>query len=240
VRAHPDERARQEELLTQLQRGEIEAFTMDKRDVPSDGETVGVRLIRRIFTGPDRGRQAERAGRHHGTQAAGRGSAGGGGGGQFGHEPVSRGDEPRNRPADERRDRTTSGLSGSALQPEPRDKGDTIRHGGDLRLVITDLRRGFLKIESGRPALEQAEYAVREWVEGALDLRGPRLAQKGLDLHFEVADGVPGSCETPASDLSQSAGQRGEVCEWGGRWWSRSARSRATAGGSRRSGWRLI
>ena len=86
VRTHPDDRARQEELLAQLQRGEIEAFTMDKRDVPPDGETVGVRLIRRIFTGPGRGRQAERAGRHYGTHAAGRGSAGGGGGGQFGHE----------------------------------------------------------------------------------------------------------------------------------------------------------
>ena len=97
-------------------------------------------------------------------------------------------------------------LSGSALQAEPRDKGDTIRHSGDLRLVITDLPRGFFKIESGRPALEQAEYAVREWVEGARDLLGPRLAEKGRDLRFEVADGVPGSCDTLASDFRQSAG----------------------------------
>ena len=51
----------------------------------------------------------------------------------------------------------TSRLSGSALQPEPRDKGDTIRHSGDLRLVITALPRGFFKNEPGRPALEQAE-----------------------------------------------------------------------------------
>lgn len=56
---------------------------------------------------------------------------------------------------------------------------------------------------------------MREWVEGALNLLGPRLAEKGLDLRFEVADGVPGSCETPASDFRQFAGQRGEVCERG-------------------------
>jgi CheY-like chemotaxis protein len=97
----------------------------------------------------------------------------------------------------------TSLLLDSKLSPEQRDYVDTIRHSGDSLLTIINDILDFSKIESGRLELEQTEFAVRECVEAALDLLAPRVAEKGLDLLYEVADGVPGFVRGDPTRLRQ-------------------------------------
>jgi len=97
----------------------------------------------------------------------------------------------------------TSLLLDSKLTSEQRDFVETVRNSGDSLLTIINDILDFSKIESGRLELEQAEFAVRECVEGALDLLSPRVAEKGLDLLYEVADGVPGSVRGDPTRLRQ-------------------------------------
>jgi CheY-like chemotaxis protein/anti-sigma regulatory factor (Ser/Thr protein kinase) len=97
----------------------------------------------------------------------------------------------------------TSLLLDSRLSPEQKDYVETIRNSGDALLTIINDILDFSKIESGRLELENAEYAVRECVEGALDLLSPRVAEKGLDLLYEVADGVPGTVRGDSTRLRQ-------------------------------------
>ena len=97
----------------------------------------------------------------------------------------------------------TSLLLDSRLAPEQKDYVETIRHSGDALLTIINDILDFSKIESGRLELENAEFGVRECIEGALDLLSPRTAEKGLDLLYEVADGVPGTVKGDATRLRQ-------------------------------------
>ena len=97
----------------------------------------------------------------------------------------------------------TSLLLDSPLSAEQREYTETIRHSGDQLLTIINDILHFSKIESGRLELEQVEFSVRECVEGALDLLAPRVAEKGLDLLYEIADGVPGTVRSDSTRLRQ-------------------------------------
>ncbi len=85
----------------------------------------------------------------------------------------------------------TSLLLESPLSREQRDYVETIRLSGDELLRIINDILDFSKIESGRLDLEDDEFALRDCIEGALDLLAPRALEKRLDLLYEVADGVP-------------------------------------------------
>ncbi|MCX6952892.1 MAG: PAS domain S-box protein, partial [Verrucomicrobia bacterium] len=204
---HPADRLRQEELVARLMRGEIDSFTMDKRYVHRDGETVWVRLIRRILKGDDGARTelnalvditelkrqaAELQKAKDAAEAANLAKS------QFlammSHEIRT----PMNGVIG-----MTSLLLDSKLTHEQRDYVETVRNSGDSLLTIINDILDFSKIESGRLELEQAEFSVRECVEGALDLLAPRVAEKGLDLLYEVADGVPGSVRGDPTRLRQ-------------------------------------
>jgi CheY-like chemotaxis protein len=97
----------------------------------------------------------------------------------------------------------TSLLLESPLRPEQQDCVDTIRSSGDALLTIINDILDFSKIESGRLELEQVEFNVRECVEGALDLLAPKCAEKGLDLLYEIRDGVPGAVTADPTRLRQ-------------------------------------
>jgi len=97
----------------------------------------------------------------------------------------------------------TSLLLDSKLSHEQRDYVETIRASGDALLTIINDILDFSKIESGRLELENVEFSVRECVEGALDLLAPRCAEKGIDLLYEIGDGVPGAIRGDATRLRQ-------------------------------------
>jgi len=97
----------------------------------------------------------------------------------------------------------TSLLLDSGLNAEQRDFVETIRHSGDTLLTIINDILDFSKTESGRMELEQVEFDLPECVEGALDLRAPCVAEKGLDLLYEIADSVPGMVRGDPTRLRQ-------------------------------------
>jgi PAS domain S-box-containing protein len=86
----------------------------------------------------------------------------------------------------------TSLLLDTPLTPPQREYTETIRHSGDVLLTIINDILDFSKIESGHLEVERTPFSVRECVESAMDLLAPRVAEKGLDLLYEIADSVPG------------------------------------------------
>jgi signal transduction histidine kinase/CheY-like chemotaxis protein len=97
----------------------------------------------------------------------------------------------------------TSLLLDSPLTPEQREFAETIRTSGDALVTIINDILDFSKIESGRMELEEAEFSVRDCVEGVLDLFATRASEKRLDLRYEIADGTPGLVRGDAARLRQ-------------------------------------
>ncbi|MDP2138180.1 MAG: response regulator, partial [Candidatus Didemnitutus sp.] len=97
----------------------------------------------------------------------------------------------------------TSLLLDGPLSRDQRELADTIQSCGDALLGIINDILDFSKIESGRLDLDLTEFSVRECVESALDVLASRAAEKGIDLLYEVADGVPGNVRGDASRLRQ-------------------------------------
>ena len=85
----------------------------------------------------------------------------------------------------------TSLLLDSPLTPEQHEFAETIRRSGDALLTVINDILDFSKIESGRMELEHEEFALRECVEGALDLLAPVAAEKHIDLLYEVSETAP-------------------------------------------------
>jgi PAS domain S-box-containing protein len=85
----------------------------------------------------------------------------------------------------------TSLLLDTPLSPQQREFTEIVRASGEALLSLINDILDFSKIESGRMDLENEPFNVRECVESALDLFAARAAQKGVDLLYEVADGVP-------------------------------------------------
>ncbi|MBM3855254.1 MAG: PAS domain S-box protein, partial [Verrucomicrobia bacterium] len=196
--SHPEDVPKQRALLEQLYRGEISEFSLEKRYLHRDGRVVWAAMNTTLFPDPAGGapleittlvditalkRQAEelRIARDA-AEAANLAKS------QFlammSHEIRT----PMNGVIG-----MTSLLLESKLSPEQRDCVETIRASGDALLTIINDILDFSKIESGRLELEQVSFNVRECVEGALDLMAPRFSEKGIDLLYEIGDGVPGS-----------------------------------------------
>ncbi len=77
------------------------------------------------------------------------------------------------------------------LTPEQRGYVETIYSSGESLLTIINDILDFSKIESGKLELEQQPFDLRVCVEEALDLLAPKAAEKGLDLAYQMEDGIP-------------------------------------------------
>ncbi|MFZ5496819.1 MAG: response regulator [Verrucomicrobiota bacterium] len=82
-------------------------------------------------------------------------------------------------------------LLDTPLNREQRDFAETIRVSGEALLTIINDILDFSKIEAGKLELEQADFVLRDCIEGALDLMAARAGEKQLDLLYEIADGTP-------------------------------------------------
>jgi len=99
------------------------------------------------------------------------------------------------------------GMSGllldTELNDEQRDFATTIRDSGDSLLTIINDILDFSKIEAGRMDLEEQPFELRECVESALDLIGPRAAGKHLDLAYQFEGEVPAAIRGDVTRLRQ-------------------------------------
>ena len=99
------------------------------------------------------------------------------------------------------------GMSGllldTKLDAEQRDYAGTIRDSGDALLTIINDILDFSKIEAGRMDIEAQPFDLRECVESALDLVGPRAAEKQLNLAYLFEGEVPPALDGDVTRLRQ-------------------------------------
>ncbi|MBI5693538.1 MAG: response regulator [Verrucomicrobia bacterium] len=204
---HPEDLARQRELYAEIEAGKIDTYSLEKRYLRPDGSAVWVLLTlqrrptadggyEEISTVVDLTEQRRQSDELRSAKEAA--EAANVAKGQFlammSHEIRT----PMNGVIG-----MTSLLLDSRLTPEQRECVETIRTSGDNLLTIINDILDFSKIESGRLELEQVEFSVRDCVEGALDLLGPKCAEKGIDLLYDLGDGVPGLVRGDPTRLRQ-------------------------------------
>jgi signal transduction histidine kinase/CheY-like chemotaxis protein len=99
------------------------------------------------------------------------------------------------------------GMSGllmdTNLDPEQMDFARTIRQSSEALLSLINDILDFSKIEAAKMELERQPFALRECVEGALDLVAPRAQEKGLDLAYLIDDQAPDAIVGDATRLRQ-------------------------------------
>src|SRR6185436_2597576 len=99
------------------------------------------------------------------------------------------------------------GMSGllldTELSPDHREFAEIIRSSSDSLLAIINDILDFSKIEAGKMDLEHQPFDLRECIEGTLDLVANRAFEKGLDLAYELDDGLPAAVTGDATRLRQ-------------------------------------
>ncbi|MFN0183224.1 MAG: GAF domain-containing protein, partial [Aquabacterium sp.] len=99
------------------------------------------------------------------------------------------------------------GMSGllldTSLTDDQRDFATTIRDSGDSLLTIINDILDFSKIEAGRMDIERHPFDLRECVESAMDLVGPRAAEKHLDIAYVFEGDVPPAIDGDVTRLRQ-------------------------------------
>ena len=99
------------------------------------------------------------------------------------------------------------GMSGllldTSLDDEQAEFAEIIRSSGDALLTIINDVLDFSKIEAGRMELDVQPFDVRTCVETSLDLVSGKATAKGLELLYEIDDGVPSVVAGDANRLRQ-------------------------------------
>lgn len=82
-------------------------------------------------------------------------------------------------------------LSETILDDDQQEFVDIIKTSGNALLEIINDVLDFSKISAGKLDLEYQPFNLRETVEEALDILAPKAVQKGLELAFMKAHGIP-------------------------------------------------
>jgi signal transduction histidine kinase/HPt (histidine-containing phosphotransfer) domain-containing protein len=85
----------------------------------------------------------------------------------------------------------TALLLDTELTDEQREYVEATRSSADAMLTIINDILDFSKIESGKLELESHPFELHTCIEEALDLLGPKAAEKKLDLSYQVDDTIP-------------------------------------------------
>jgi CheY-like chemotaxis protein/HPt (histidine-containing phosphotransfer) domain-containing protein len=85
----------------------------------------------------------------------------------------------------------TALLMDTELTDEQREYVEATRSSADALLTIVNDILDFSKIESGKLDLENHPFELHTCIEEALDLLGPKAAEKKLDLAYVVDDSIP-------------------------------------------------
>ena len=82
-------------------------------------------------------------------------------------------------------------LSETQLTEEQRDYNDTIITSGENLITVINDILDFSRIESGNMKMEQEDFDLRSIIEEVMDLFSQKVADKGLDLIYEIDLEVP-------------------------------------------------
>ena len=86
------------------------------------------------------------------------------------------------------------GLAGLLLETnlteEQRDFVETIHSSGDALLAIINDILDFSKIDEGKMKLEHLPFNLRDSIESSLDMVATKAAEKGLDLTYDIDEGI--------------------------------------------------
>ncbi|HBL30723.1 MAG TPA: hypothetical protein DD490_28135, partial [Acidobacteria bacterium] len=94
-------------------------------------------------------------------------------------------------------------LARADLPPEQRRQVDAINSSAETLMRLVDDILDLSKIEAGRLALHETDFALSTVTEGVVRLLTPRAAAKGLELRLEMATGLPAGLRGDASRLRQ-------------------------------------
>ena len=97
----------------------------------------------------------------------------------------------------------TSLLADTELDPQQREFVETIRMSGEHLLGLINDILDFSKIEAGKLELEPQRFRLRSCIEEALELVAVKASEKGLELAYQVDDGVPEGLHADSGRLRQ-------------------------------------
>ncbi|MEW6304148.1 MAG: response regulator [Verrucomicrobiota bacterium] len=82
-------------------------------------------------------------------------------------------------------------LQDSPLTADQREWVETIRSSGEALMAIVNDILDFSKVEAGKMTLEMQPFELQRCVEEAVNMLAARAAQKGIELAYQIEDGVP-------------------------------------------------
>ncbi|HXA29924.1 MAG TPA: response regulator [Candidatus Angelobacter sp.] len=97
----------------------------------------------------------------------------------------------------------TSLLLDTELDAEQREYAETVRSAGDHLLALINDILDFSKIEAGKLPLEPVATDLALVIEEALDLVSGRVAGTGVELVYEIGEGVPAAVSIDTGRLRQ-------------------------------------
>ena len=94
-------------------------------------------------------------------------------------------------------------LAETSLTPEQSEYTDTIMSSGEALLTVINDILDFSKIESGSLELDNHSFDLRQCVEEVMDVFSVRVAQKGLDLVYQIDYQIPAQIVSDSHRLRQ-------------------------------------